>query len=277
MCWGKKKKVCPEIPERQYGNLPNNALPKMKNHRFGWMPDRPDVRDIPFKKKITAVPIPIPDKVDLRAKCSEIQHQGDLGACTAFAIAGNLEYLDNVPDNIHTDVSRLFIYYNERLIEGNECFDSGAFLRDGIKTLVSQGYCYESAWSYDIKNFNVEPPASAYAEASKHKISSYLRLYSVDDMLNCLAEGYPFVFGFTVYTSFESKAVSETGEVPIPDYTERVIGGHAVCAVGYDKTTERFLVKNSWGTGWGNKGYFTMPFRYMSSLADDFWTIRKAT
>ena len=94
----------------------------------------------------------------------------------------------------------------------------------------------------------------------------------------CLAEGFPFVFGFTVYESFESQQVSKTGKVYMPKKNEKVLGGHAVLAVGYNDKDKRFTVRNSWGTGWGMKGYFTMPYDYLASryLSDDFWTIRSA-
>lgn len=94
-------------------------------------------------------------------------------------------------------------------------------------------------------------------------------------MLICLAEGYPFVFGFTVYESFETRKVVETGIASMPRKKERVLGGHAVLAVGYNQKDKRFLVRNSWGTGWGKNGYFTMPYEYLKTLAADFWTIRK--
>jgi C1A family cysteine protease len=95
-------------------------------------------------------------------------------------------------------------------------------------------------------------------------------------MRSCLAEGFPFVFGFTVYASFESAKVANTGVVPMPVLAEKVLGGHAVLAVGYNDKQKRFLVRNSWGTGWGMSGYFTIPYAYLtdSNLADDMWTIR---
>jgi C1A family cysteine protease len=275
MCFWFKKPKCPATPKRNYGNLPNNARLPNARKRYGWIPDRPDVRDMPFKAATTAPSVALPQTVDLRIKCSPVEVQGNLGSCTSNALAGNIEFLEKPIDGIFVNVSRLFIYYNERLIEGTECFDAGAFIRDGIKTLVSQGYCFENTWSYIEKNYNVEPPHNAYEEASNHKITSYRRMYSVQDMLSCLSEGYPFVFGFSVYESFESDEVTKTGIVPMPDYTETLVGGHAVVAVGYDMVSQRFICRNSWGEGWGDKGYFTLPFLYMSSLASDFWTIRK--
>ncbi|MDD5437412.1 MAG: C1 family peptidase, partial [Candidatus Omnitrophica bacterium] len=173
------------------------------------------------------------------------------------------------------DVSRLFIYYNERLAINTVEYDSGAMLRDGIKTLREYGSCLESSWPYIIERFTRKPPVKCYTEAKEHCIESYHRITRLTEMLACLAEGYPFVFGFTVYESFESQKVAHTGVADMPGKDERVLGGHAVMAAGFDQSTKRFLVRNSWGTDWGKDGYFTMPYEYLETLADDFWTIRR--
>ena len=240
---------------------------------YGWLPDIPDQRDY-FYKAIKPK-IKLPAEIDLRKYCSAIEDQGNLGSCTAQALAGNLEFLDNQPDSVYTDVSRLFIYYNERVLRDSEAFDSGAFLRDGIKTLKKTGYCREKIWPYKIEQFKLKPPALCYKEAKNHLISSYYRLSSLTEMLVCLADGYPFVFGFTVYESFETEKVKRTGIVPMPKKDERPVGGHAVLAVGYNQKQKRFLVRNSWGKAWGKDGYFTMPYEYLETQAADFWTIRK--
>jgi len=150
-------------------------------------------------------------------------------------------------------------------------------LRDGIKSLVKQGVCAEKSWPYVIAQFAKKPSTACYTQAKQHTITSYQRLATLDEMRACLAAGYPFVFGFSVYESFESAAVAKTGTVNLPKSRERLIGGHAVCAVGYDDNSQRFSVRNSWGTGWGRKGYFTMPYAYVADtkLASDFWTVRK--
>jgi C1A family cysteine protease len=108
----------------------------------------------------------------------------------------------------------------------------------------------------------------------------YQRLSQISNQLKgCLASGYPFVFGFTVYESFESQQVAQTGHAPMPAPTEASIGGHAVIAVGYDDSQNWFIVRNSWGVGWGMKGYFTLPYAYLidPNLASDFWIIRVVT
>ncbi|MFA5143011.1 MAG: C1 family peptidase [Candidatus Omnitrophota bacterium] len=240
---------------------------------YGWVPDIPDQRDYLYKA-IRPV-VKLPQAVDLRAHCSKIEDQGNLGSCTAQALAGNLEFLDNKIDSLYEDVSRLFIYYNERALIDTIEYDSGAMLRDGIKTLKNSGSCRESIWPYLINKFAVRPTIRCYAEAKKRTIESYHRIETLREMLTCLAEGYPFVFGFTVYESFESDAVVKTGVVNMPKKGETALGGHAVMAIGYDLKKSRFAVRNSWGETWGMKGYFTMPFEYLETLADDFWTIRK--
>ena len=145
--------------------------------------------------------------------------------------------------------------------------DAGAEIRDGIKVVARLGAPHETLWPYDIAKFTQKPSAKVYQDALKHRAISYFRIdhTSLDELLACLAGGFPFVFGFTVYESFESPEVSKTGVVQMPGYGERVVGGHAVLAVGYDQKSERFLVRNSWGTAWGQKGYFTMPYHYLTN------------
>jgi C1A family cysteine protease len=155
--------------------------------------------------------------------------------------------------------------------------DSGAMIRDGIKSVAAQGACQEPLWPYAAKKFKSKPAQRAYTDAAQHKVSSYQRVVrDVAQMKGCLAAGFPFVFGFTVYESFESEDVARTGQLPMPAPGEQVMGGHAVLAVGYDDAQSRFIIRNSWGPDWGMKGYFTMPYGYMTGrgLASDFWTIR---
>jgi C1A family cysteine protease len=243
--------------------------------RYGWVPDVPDQRDLLYGA--VRPTFALPAHIDLRPNCSSVEDQGNLGSCTGNALAGAIEFLerkDNVP---FADASRLFIYYNERAMEGTVKSDAGAMIRDGIKTLKKQGVCTEKLWPYMVLKFAVKPGTSCYREALKRQITSYHRIVTLDDMRTCLADGFPFVFGFAVYEGFESEEVASTGIVQMPQPNERSLGGHAVLAVGYDDAQRRFIVRNSWGTGWGQKGYFTIPYEYVANhnLADDFWTIRR--
>ena len=242
---------------------------------YGWLPDIPDHRDFLYKG-IKPRKLRLASKVDLREFCSDVENQGRLGSCTANALVGNIEFLDKKDaDGGYTDASRLFIYYNERSLMHTVDSDSGAMLRDGIKTLHKEGVCPESDWPYDISKFASKPSPRCYTKAQDHRIESYHRITTLQEMLGCLTEGFPFVFGFAVYESFESARTARTGIAPMPKKDERMMGGHAVLAVGFDQKAKRFLARNSWGKAWGMDGYFTIPFEYLETLADDFWTIRK--
>jgi C1A family cysteine protease len=249
----------------------------MSNRRYGWVRDLPDHRDRPLQLRGPNTPPPtLPPAVDLRPSCPPVYDQGELGSCTANAIAAALEF-DAARQKIEiVTPSRLFIYYNERSIEGTIASDSGAQIRDGIKSVAQWGDCPETEWPYIVSQFSTQPPQSCYDDAAKHLALVYESVgQDLDDMRACLAAGFPFVFGFTVYASFESDYVARTGHVPMPQWFERSLGGHAVMAVGYDDESATFVVRNSWGPGWGDGGYFYFPYAYMTSnLASDFWTIR---
>lgn len=244
--------------------------------RYGWIPDLPDARDRWYKAPRRAGPLP--KSVDLRGQCPPVYDQGQLGSCTANAIGAAVQFDQKKQNLAQTFVpSRLFIYYNERALEGTVSTDSGAMIRDGIKAVASEGVCPEPMWPYDETRFADRPAAQCYKVGSTHPAVAYSRIaQDLGQMKACLAAGYPFVFGFTVYESFESEDVAQTGVAPMPGSAEVSLGGHAVMAAGYDDASGRFLVRNSWGTDWGMGGYFTMPYAYLadSNLADDFWTIR---
>lgn len=244
---------------------------------YGWVPDLPDQRDLLYGAA-HPTPAELPPLVDLRPQCSPVENQGNLNSCTANALVGALEFLEKKDGVPFADLSRLFVYYNERVLEHAVRSDSGAMLRDGIKTLNHQGVCTEKNWPYNIPGFKAKPAAACFREALTHRITSYQRLLTLDQMRSCLAEGFPFVFGFTVYKNFESKETAASGVLNLPQPGEQVLGGHAVLAVGYDDAGKRFIVRNSWGAAWGQQGYFTMPYDYLAdrNLSDDFWTIRRS-
>ena len=243
---------------------------------YGWNPDIPDGRDLMYAAPPEVV-AQLPDKVDLRPQCPPVYDQGQLGSCTANSIGGALEF-DQIKEGQQPFTpSRLFIYYNEREIEGTVGSDSGAQIRDGVKSVNQLGAPPETDWPYDISKFTEKPPQQAYDDGAQHKAILYQRLtQTLNQLKGCLAAGYPFVFGFVVYESFESQEVASTGQGQLPKAGEKQLGGHAVLAVGYDESEQRFIVRNSWGAGWGMQGYFTLPYPYLlqQTLSSDFWTIR---
>src|SRR5215467_12059076 len=182
-----------------------------KIKKFGWTPDLPDHRDHLYGAP-AAIISKIPGRVDLRPQCPSVYNQGELGSCTANGIAGAIEFdLMKEKKNVFTP-SRLFIYYNERVMEGTVDSDAGAQIRDGIKSVASQGDCPEDEWPYDIAKFAQKPSQKCFDDAVKHKAVNYQRIArTLNQMKGCLASGYPFVYGFTVYSSFESQDVANTG------------------------------------------------------------------
>lgn len=248
--------------------------------RFGWNPDLPDHRDFMY-----AAPTPIlqtiPAAADLTDQCPAVYDQGQLGSCTANAIAAAFQFdeMKQKEPNAFAP-SRLFIYYEERALEGTVNEDSGAQIRDGIKVTASNGVCPETEWPYDVGKFTQKPSQKCFSDAKKYKSVTYQRLIQDQNtMKGCLAEGFPFVFGITVYESMMASDVAKTGIVPMPTTQEKVLGGHAILAVGFDDKTQRFKFRNSWGTGWGDGGYGYLPYAYLmdQNLASDFWIIRAVT
>lgn len=257
-------------------NVPDRAeTPEVLDlNRYGWRPDIPDHRDHLFAAHGPSLAT-LPAAVDLRPAHWPVYDQLQLGSCTANAIAAAIEF-DRIKQGL-TDIipSRLFIYYNERVLIHTVNSDSGAQIRDGIKTVAAQGVCPEVEWPYVISKFRVKPLPQCYADALHDRAVSYARVPQVlSQIQGCLAGGTPVVFGFSVYSSFESATVAKTGVVPMPRRGEQMLGGHAVLAVGYDDAKQVFIVRNSWGSSWGVEGYMAMPYAYLTSpLASDFWAI----
>jgi C1A family cysteine protease len=246
------------------------------NAWYGWRPDKPDFRDLYAVEKPRTVPLP--DVVDLRPLFQPVYDQGQLGSCTANAIAGVIQFGQRKQKLAEFIPSRLFIYYNERVIEGTISEDAGAEIRDGVKSVNKLGAPPEKDWKYIESKFAHKPTKKAYTDGKKHPSLRYSRVRrSTDAMRGCLADGFPFVFGFTCYDSFEGSEVAKTGILNMPASDENVVGGHAVICVGYDIVSKRVIVRNSWAADWGQNGYFTMPFDYIldENLADDFWVIKQ--
>jgi C1A family cysteine protease len=245
--------------------------------RFGWRPDSPDMRDFLLAVEPAKA---LPRKVSLRTKMPSVYDQGQLGSCTANSIGAILEFNELKQDESDAATpSRLFIYYNERAMEGTISQDSGAEIRDGIKSVAQVGAPPETSWPYVITKFAKKPTATAYKQALKHEAIRYARVPQTEiGLQTVLAAGYPVSFGFTVYESFESD-VGPDGIVPMPQPDESVLGGHAVVAIGYKQIRGQlyFECRNSWGPDWADNGYFWLPAAYVMShsLARDFWVIEQ--
>jgi len=251
----------------------------MRTERFyGRIPDTPDQRDFLYQP----VQVTVPADLDLRLGQPPVFNQGQLGSCTANGIASELEAQALSQKEPLAVLSRLFIYYNERVMEGTVREDAGANIRDGIKSVASQGVCPESEWPYDIGQFAVQPSAQCYTDAMRFQALKYQSVPQDQAMLKAaLVSARGLVIGISVYESFESQAVEETGVVPLPAATEQMLGGHCVRLVGYTDNglpgipKGHFIGMNSWGTGWGLKGFFFIPYAYITNpdLASDFWAI----
>jgi C1A family cysteine protease len=240
-------------------------------HKYSRILDLPDQRDYQY----TPTAAKLPRSVDLRPQMPPVYDQGQLGSCVSNAVAGVSAFLwMKVKNNINP--SRLFIYYNGRVIENTIEQDSGLSSRDGIKSVVNNGVCPETEWPYVISKFKNKPTEKCYADAIKHKALKYQSVsQTLTDMKSVLAGGYPIVIGISVYKSFENASVAKTGIVPMPAAKERVLGGHSIVVVGYDNRKRWFIVRNSWGESWGAKGYCYLPYAYLTNpkLSSDFWVI----
>jgi C1A family cysteine protease len=254
----------------------------IKFHLHGWKKDKRDSRDLLFKT-MPAIPIDrLPSVVDFSGKMSAVEQQGGVGSCTANAAVGALEYLKHdslqrrfLCFRLFRDLSRLFVYYNTRSLSMCENEDSGASIRDTIKALAKWGACYEKTWPYNESAWAKKPAEKCYSEAEKFKAKVYYRAETRLEVLNAVAQKLPVAFGAVLYESFETSGLGGKISVPMPG--ERVVGGHAMLVVGYDISKEHFVVRNSWGPTWGDRGYCYLPFSYCTfgERVDDFWVIKE--
>jgi C1A family cysteine protease len=206
-----------------------------------------------------------------------VKDQGVLGSCTGNALASAFEFEMIKVKKDPFEPSRLFIYYNERALEGNVGIDSGAYIQDGVKSLTDKGVCRESIWPYIVDRFTQQPSKRAYANAKLHRITSNRKLpNTIQGFKTGLNLGYMVAFGFTVFEHFESESVSKNGFLHLPGPDEKPLGGHCVVAIGYDDNLERdgykgfLIIRNSWGPEWGHEGNFYMPYQYIKNgLVDD--------
>jgi len=249
-----------------------------KNAKLGWKRDLPDPRDFKFKITSPLLMQELPLVVDLRDKCPPVYDQGDLGSCGANAMGATFQFEQKKRGFPDFMPSRLYIYYNTRVLEGTVNSDSGVTLRNSMKAMVNDGVCPETMWKYQTCKFKRKPPQECYVEGRKNQVLEYLRVtHTLNEIKGCLAEGYPITFGMMLYESFMSDEVARSGKVPMPNFnSESSLGGHAVVAVGYDEHKKHFIVRNSWGRGWGDRGYFYLPYQYvtMPNLTADYWIIK---
>ena len=255
------------------GNYLNSEPLKEYRYDGGWKKDETDPRDWEYLPTTRENP----EKFSLRKEMPLVLDQGDLGSCTSCGIANALRFCEMKEKLPNIARSRLFIYYNERAMEGTVNKDSGAQIRDGIKSVNKQGSCSEKLWPYDISKFEDKPPEECYKSAERHRAIKYERAQqNLEHLKACLSSGYPIVIGFVVYDSIRTLEVMKTGAVPLPKEGDKIIGGHCILLTGYDDEKKLFEFENSWSTSWGKEGYGSIPYDYVTNaeLASDFWVIQ---
>lgn len=253
---------------------------KIEDFKSGCVKQENDPRDRKFKPK--AIPWQEIGDVDLRQGCSTPRAQGEIGSCTAFASTSMFDFVRRKHSQVTWKPSPLFTYYATRVAVSSTLEDSGATIRDAIKSTVRDGVSMERAWPYVIEKYNEKPPEEAWLIAEKHQTLEYLVMndYDRNEWMNCLHDGYPFIFGINLYQSFFDPIFTLLGGyMQDPDrFQEKIVGAHCMMAVGYikDYNGKSYLIaQNSWGTEWGDRGYCYIPMTYvMSNDTFDFWTIR---
>ncbi len=254
---------------------------------YGWQPSPPDFRDVMYVPNMVMrgplPPIVELDIPDLGAPFSPVWNQGGIGSCGPHSVAADLLFAQFKQDARRVAVmpSRLFIYWTTRQLMGTVGQDSGVQNRLMMKALAQFGWCDESRHPYSDSRqaMLARPSPECFEQAATRKITQYLSVpQNLTAMKTCLADGDPFVVGFSVYESFESLAVTSTGRIPMPSINERQIGGHDVLAVGYSDALQAFRIRNSYSPEWGQGGYGWLPYAYAThpQLAGDFWTVKKS-
>src|SRR4051812_12122941 len=223
----------------------------------------------------------LPPAVDLRRQCPPVYDQLHLNSCSANAIAAAMRYDELKAERAdEPDPSRLFIYYNERVLAGVTRTNSPVSLRDGYRTVTKVGSCPERMWPYRPRRFRCEPTPACFHAARRHRALAYYRIRrSIAQLRACLAQRFPFVMAMAVHQSMGGRQVRRTGLVPLPGRHDRLRGGHAVLAVGYDHRRRLMVFRNSWGRAWGDGGYGYLPYAFFASpdLTWDFWPLRRVS
>lgn len=245
---------------------------------YGWRPQLPDIRD---QKWTASNPVYENQSIDYRSMLPPVYDQGDTGSCTAQAGAATIQYEMKKLNLSDWTPSRLFIYYNERKLDGDVNKDDGSTIRTLMKSLNINGFCPETVWPFDTTKILTCPPSSAYSSATGNLVTKYEAInQTINSIRSVLQSGVLITFGISVYDSFESDAVAYSGMVPMPNVrTEKLLGGHAVLMVGDDPPSNSIIVRNSWGPNWGMNGYFMLPYQYVlnEDLCDDFWGVQLIT
>ncbi len=261
----------------------------MSVHKYGFRKSLPMPHDKQYAQHHGkfALGAPLPESFNLAEYCPNAYNQLDLGSCTANAGAAAIEILMRIQGERVVTPSRLFLYYNERAIDGDVGQDGGSTLRTCIQSVNQNGVCDEQYWPYIVENFAQRPPNQAYTQARQHQgVKSFVVAQSEYDIKHCLAVAKrPILFGMQVYDSFESQQVANTGVMPMPTPNSQCLGGHAILIIGYLK--DYFIVRNSWGTDWGCdangghnsslRGYFLCPKEFLLNPAycSDFWCLEQ--
>jgi C1A family cysteine protease len=245
-------------------------------HLGGWRKDPPDHRDESLVMSGLLASAPMSALVDLSAICSPVEDQGQLGSCVANSSTSAMEALLKKTSRPVVDFSRLFVYYYARKIDGVlPTEDSGCNIRSAMKCLAYFGVSLESLWPYDEERFSLAPSYTAIKDARRHQILKYFRCPNLITAKRSLAQGFTVVGGFSVPENMMSDECARTGIVKYPEPTEGFTGGHAIHFVGYNDQTQLLKFQNSWGTGWGDRGFGYLPYKFVDEgLSQDFWTIR---
>lgn len=236
--------------------------------KYGCRVDYPRKDDVAYRPKVVRMVAELPPSVNLVDKLPACWDQGDLGSCTGHGSIGAMVFLH--PEQMF---SRLDAYYNGRVIEGDVDQDNGAQIADVVMGLTNAGVVSESLWPYDPTTF-ATPPVDLLQDPVTTAVQT-ARVADLDDLKQCLAEGFPVVIGFSVYDNFESPEMAQTGILTLPGPSDELLGGHCVLVIGYDEATQQVFVRNSWGTAWGLSGNFYMPYAYFNTLVSDMWVIQK--